>query len=127
MTFLLALSAGFIAGAISGMGVGGGTLLVIYLTFICGVSQIESQGINLIYFLFCAAPALVFHIKNSLVEIKPALFSIASGVVAAAAGSFLASYIAVSTLRRFFGALLIYIGIKELFFREKPAEKGRAD
>ena len=57
---------GFITGVLSGFGVGGGTLLLIWLTAFEGLEQTQAQGINLIYFLPCAALALVSHVRNGL-------------------------------------------------------------
>ena len=51
---------GLVCGALSGIGVGGGTLLMVWLTAIGDVAQTEAQGINLLYFLptaLCAVAA----------------------------------------------------------------------
>ena len=58
MSVLIALLAGAAAGVLSGFGVGGGTLLLLYLTAFAGVEQHLAQGINLVYFLPAAAAAL---------------------------------------------------------------------
>ena len=55
---------GFLTGIISGFGVGGGSLLVLYLTVFGGVDQYTAGGINLLYFTGCAPAALVSHIRN---------------------------------------------------------------
>lgn len=47
--------AGAVTGVLSGFGVGGGTLLLIYMTAFAGVEQHLAQGINLLYFLPTAA------------------------------------------------------------------------
>ena len=46
--WLLAALAGAITGVLSGFGVGGGTLLLIYLTAFAGMEQTMAQGINLL-------------------------------------------------------------------------------
>ena len=40
---------------LSGMGLGSGGLMVIYLTLIRHVSQLPAQGFNLLFFLFASA------------------------------------------------------------------------
>ena len=47
MTFLTWLAA-FAAGLLASMGVGGGMILIIWLTAVMGMSQIDAQGVNLI-------------------------------------------------------------------------------
>jgi uncharacterized membrane protein YfcA len=70
-----AVLAGAITGVLSGMGIGGGTLLVIYMVNIANIPQLEAQGINLVYFLPVAALSLVSHIKNRLVEWRAFIFA----------------------------------------------------
>ena len=50
-----ALAAGFAAGALGAMGLGGGSVLILYLTLCAGLPQLQAQGINLTFFLPCAA------------------------------------------------------------------------
>lgn len=53
---------------LSGFGIGGGTLLLIYMTAFAGVPQNLAQGVNLLYFLPTAATALPAHIKNGYID-----------------------------------------------------------
>ena len=46
--WLTAALAGAVTGILSGFGVGGGTLLLIYMTSFAGVAQHLAQGINLL-------------------------------------------------------------------------------
>ena len=62
--WLLPVLAGFCTGILSAWGVGGGTLLLLIMTLFLGVEQADAMAINLLYFLPCAACALIFHIKN---------------------------------------------------------------
>lgn len=118
--FLIGLGTGIL----SGFGIGGGTLLILYLTGFAGVSQYTAAGINLLYFLFCSPPALVSHARNHLIEKKTALVCILAGVAASVVAAYVAAIIDVSLLRRLFGVFLLYVGIKELFCkREKKEDK----
>lgn len=115
MGWLLPALVGLATGVLSGFGIGGGSLLMLYLTILAGMDQRVAAGINLLYFLACAPAALVSHIKNGLVEKRAALWCAAAGVLCAAGGSALAARIDLSLLRRGFGVLLLYIGIREIF------------
>ena len=59
---------GIVSGMISGMGIGGGTILIPALLFLQDMNQQQAQGINLIYFIPTAVIALITHIKNKNIE-----------------------------------------------------------
>ena len=50
---------GIVSGMISGMGIGGGTILIPALLFLQDMNQQQAQGINLIYFIPTAVIALI--------------------------------------------------------------------
>ena len=56
--WVIALLAGGATGILSAFGIGGGSLLLIYLTSFAALDQHQAQGINLLYFLPAAAAAL---------------------------------------------------------------------
>lgn len=117
MTFL-AFIIGVATGIISSFGIGGGSLLVLYLTAVMGVSQYTAGGINLLYFIGCAPAALIGHIKNRAIEWRAVLWCALAGVAVAVPVSLLAVDIEVDLLRRLFGIGLLYIGVKELRYRK---------
>ena len=119
VSWLMSALAGAVTGVLSGFGVGGGTLLLIYMTAFAGVEQHLAQGINLLYFLPTAATALPAHIKNGYVDKKTAMPAILAGLAGTAAAAWVATTLDVHLLRRFFGAFLIYIGVRELFRRPR--------
>ena len=55
--------AGLLAGIVSGMGIGGGAILIPVILWVTDVTQQQAQGVNLLYFLPTAAVALVTHVK----------------------------------------------------------------
>lgn len=115
--------AAFLTGIFASMGVGGGMILIVYLTIFAGYSQLEAQGINLVYFLPIAAFALIIHTKNHLVEWKIAFTAIICGVIMAIAGAFLAEWLGSDILRKIFGGFIFIIGAKEIFtvFKSAPS------
>ena len=64
MDIVYLILAGFAGGIISGMGMGGGTLLIPILTVFLGMSQKLSQGINLLVFLPVALVAIIVYAKK---------------------------------------------------------------
>ncbi len=110
MLFLASL----LSGAIGGMGIGGGVILIPVLTSLFSVAQKDAQFVNLIYFVPVAIFALVVHYRAGRLEIKKALFMALGGVAGAFLGADIASRIGVSVLKKLFGAFLFFIGIKQL-------------
>ena len=116
---------GFLSGILSGMGVGGGMILIPALTLLCGTSQHTAQTVNLFYFIPTALTALVIHIRHKNVAVKPALKMAAAGLVFALAGAWLASAVSDQWLRRAFGIFIVIFGIREIYggFRDKKINK----
>jgi len=115
MEWIVAVLAGAVTGVLSGFGVGGGSLLLIYMTNFTGLAQNLAQGINLLYFLPAAATALPAHVKNGYIE-KPVLVpAVTAGLVCAALTAWAATALDVEVLRKCFGGFLILIGLRELF------------
>ena len=107
--------AAFFTGIFAAMGVGGGMILILYLSFFAGYDQIAAQGINLLYFIPIAALAVIIHTKNKLIEWKKILPSLVIGSITAVLGAVSADYLGSDVLRKIFGGFIIIIGIKEFF------------
>ena len=125
MSGLIAGLAGLICGVFSGLGIGGGTLLMVWMTAVVDLQQQTAQGINLLYFLPTAACALFFHIKNRLIRWRVVLPAILCGCLTAVGAAFLATAIDTGLLRKLFGGFLIFVGIRELFTAQRRAKKDK--
>ncbi|MDD6643132.1 MAG: sulfite exporter TauE/SafE family protein [Firmicutes bacterium] len=115
MSALLAGIAGLVCGVFSGLGIGGGTLLMVWMTAVMDMEQRMAQGINLLYFLPTAACALIFHIKNRLIRWRVVIPAAIAGCLTAAGAALLATAIDASLLRKLFGGFLILVGLNEIF------------
>lgn len=111
---MLNILTGFFSGIISGMGIGGGAVLIPALVFVSGTAQQTAQGINLTYFIPTAVAALFVHIRNRNVELKSAAIIGGFGIIGAAVGSMLAAAVGAELLRRMFGIFLLLIGVYEI-------------
>lgn len=118
--------AAFLTGIFASLGVGGGMILIIYLTVFGGFDQLSAQGINLIYFIPIALLAVIIHSKNGLIRWKIILPSILTGAVFAAAGTFAARYIGSPWLKKIFAVFILLIGVKELFSKSGEDKKSAA-
>ncbi len=126
MEFVKNAAVGAVTGIVTGLGIGGGTLLILYLTLFGGVSQLSAQGINLLYFLPTAGSALVAHIKNKLVVWRAVIFAGITGVLATIAAAIFAARVDMGILRRIFGGFLLFVGVSELF-RKGGAKKDNSE
>ena len=115
MGWLLPLLAGTATGILSGFGVGGGTLLLIYMTTFAGVPQNLAQGVNLLYFLPAAATALPAHIKTGYIDGTTVWPAALAGLAGTALAAWLATGLDVALLRRCVGGFLLVVGLRELF------------
>ncbi len=114
-----AFGAGVLTGVLSGFGVGGGTLLLVYMTLVAGLDQQLAQGINLLYFLPAGLMALPAHVRNGYIEKSALLPCIGAGLLCAAGAAWAATAMDTALLRKCFGAFLILVGLWELVGKRK--------
>ncbi|MDP4121071.1 MAG: sulfite exporter TauE/SafE family protein [Bacillota bacterium] len=117
------IAAGLISGILGAMGLGGGGILIIYLSIFACVNQSTAQGINLIFFIPIALVAIAVYIKKKLIVWKIAIPFAILGVLGTLVGSWLSGMINNNILSKMFGVLLLIIGIKELFTKSKLESK----
>lgn len=121
---MMLVLASIISGAIGGMGIGGGVILIPVLTGFFDISQKNAQFVNLVYFVPVALCALWVHIRNGRVDKKRGLFMALGGVLGAVPGSFIAQKLSMEILRKLFGFFLLFIGLSR-FRKEKNLERER--
>lgn len=104
----------FLISVLSGLGVGGGSLLVIYLSVFTDTPQLTAQGINLLFFLFSAGSSILIHIQKRQIFPMVILVLAATGIVGSLGGFALAARMEEGFLRKFFGVMLVICGIFSL-------------
>lgn len=118
----IALIVGTILGFLSGLGIGGGSLLIIWLTEILHMDQNTARGVNLLFFIPSAIVACFIRFRRGTIDWKIPIPAMVSGCIAAALCSWLSGRIEVALLKKLFGALLLAAGIKEIVYRERKAK-----
>lgn len=114
-----ALLAGLFSGIIGGMGLGGGTVLIIYLTVFQKVEQLQAQGINLLFFIPIATFAVIIYVLKKQIKWRVILPLAIGGILGSVGGFFLTNIIGGNFTAKLFGIFLILLGIKELFSKPK--------
>ena len=115
VTFLISTALGFLAG----IGVGGGSLLILWLTLVLGMEQTDARIINLCFFLPAAVISTLYRGKDGVLDIKKLLPGTIAGCISAGIISGLNQYISSDVLRKGFGILLLITGTRELFYKSK--------
>ncbi|WP_352419893.1 sulfite exporter TauE/SafE family protein [Proteiniborus sp.] len=110
---------GLLSGVISGMGIGGGTILIPGLIIFSNLNQHQAQGVNLTVFIPIATVALLTHKKEKNIDLKTAVPIIVTGVIGAFIGSSVAMKMTPSFLRKFFSIFLFIMGTYEIFGKAK--------
>ena len=116
---IILLLIGLGAGIVSGMGMGGGTILIPALVLPINPQQHTAQSVNLLFFIPTAVVALIIHIKNKHIDFKMAVPIIAFGMCGSFVGSWLAMRLAGGELKRLFGFFLLAMSIYEMFRKGK--------
>ena len=120
---LIAIAAGLVCGVLSGFGIGGGTLLLVWMTALMSMDQKIAQGVNLLYFLPTAVAALILHAKNRVLVWRAIVPAAIAGCATAALGALLAAHVDTELLRKLFGGFLVLVGLSEIFWKGKRTGK----
>ena len=115
MNFIIGLFTGIAAS----MGLGGGFILIIYLTVFGGADNLTARAANLVFFLPIALFSVILHSKNKLIEWKIILPLIISGVIGSALGTLFGLVINPRIIEIAFGGVLVFVGIRELFRKRR--------
>lgn len=125
---IAALLAGLFSGIIGSMGLGGGAVLLIYLTVFADVKQQTAQGTNLLFFIPIAIISVIIYTLRHQIEWKTVLKIALWGLLGAVAGQTVTTFLGGEITSKVFGGLLILMGLKEIFTKKtksvaKPHEK----
>ena len=122
-SFWVAVVVGILLGFLAGLGIGGGSLLLLWLTLVLGMDPATARAINLLFFLPSALIASFFRWKQGKLDFKKVLPAILAGCAAAAACSYFSTKLDMALLKKLFGGLLLITGIRELLYKPKKTER----
>lgn len=113
-----AVALGVAMGLLTGMGIGGGKLLVPVMVLVMGLTQQGAQAISLAAFIPTALAASWVHWRGGRID-GQALQSLAPWVLAGAGlGAWLANRVPGGPLSRVYGAFLLAVGLFEAWPRK---------
>ncbi|MBQ9280071.1 MAG: sulfite exporter TauE/SafE family protein [Clostridia bacterium] len=105
---------GLISGIVTGLGMGGGSILILLLTIFMSVEQHTAQASNLIFFIATAMSAIIVHIKIKNINPKVGKKLLFSIIIGSACGAYLTQFVDSSHLRKYFGIFLLVVAILEI-------------
>ena len=117
----------FVSAVIASLGIGGGAVLLLFLTVFAGTSLEQAQGMNLLFFLPTGATALLFHRKSGLLQVKKGASCGLWGLPGVFLGVWLASRLESAVLSKLFAVFLLYLGLKTLFAKGEKNPRKKAD
>ena len=106
---------GLAMGLLSGMGLGGGKLLVPLLVLLVGVRQQSAQAVSLLAFVPVALGASLIHARGGRVDVRLVLSMTPLLLAGAAVGAWVANQVGATPLRRAYGLLLLAVAAHELW------------
>ncbi|MBR4863978.1 MAG: sulfite exporter TauE/SafE family protein [Oscillospiraceae bacterium] len=116
---------GCLLGFLSGIGIGGGSLLLLWLTLVLKLPQETARDVNLLFFIPTALIASLFRWKQGALKLKEILPAVLAGCVSAALFTLVGRQADTALLKKLFGALLLVTGLRELFYRCKDQPRFR--
>lgn len=106
---------GIISGIVTGLGMGGGTILILLLTLFNNFEQHIAQATNLVFFIPTSLAAIVTNLKNKNVDIKVTKVVSVFGIIGAIIGSAISNNISSNNLKKYFAIFLLIIAIYEIY------------
>ena len=116
---------GILSGIVTGLGMGGGSFLILFLTLVLKVEQHTAQATNFLLFIPTAVSALVIHYQEHHINLKVGKKVLLTGAIGAAIGAYLTKQIAGNELKRYFGFFLLLVGISEIIKTSKEIYQNR--
>lgn len=108
-----------------GMGMGGGSILILILSLFMGVEQHVAQATNLVFFIPTSIMAIITNVKQKCIDYKIGLPIACMGIIGAVVGAKVSSTLDVKALKRYFGIFLLCIAIFETYSIIKKYRKDK--
>lgn len=106
---------GIISGIVTGLGMGGGTILILLLSLFMNLEQHVAQATNLVFFVPTAISAIIINIKQKNIDYKLAGIITVCGIIGAIIGAIISESISSNKLKKYFAVFILLIAIYEIY------------
>lgn len=118
---------GIISGIVTGLGMGGGSILILILTMFMFIDQHTAQAANLIFFIPTSISAIYVYFKNKNVDTKIGLKLLYTVIMGAILGAYLTKFIDSSNLKKYFGIFLLAVAVIDIIITIKNKIKEKKE
>lgn len=112
---MLEIIFGLIAGIVTGLGMGGGTILILLLSLFMDMEQHVAQATNLVFFIPTSLAAIMINLKQKNVNLKVAIIISFFGIIGAMIGAVISENITSEKLRKYFAIFILFIDFHEVY------------
>ena len=112
---MLPIIFGIIAGIVTGLGMGGGTILILLLSLFMNLDQHIAQATNLVFFIPTSLAAIAINIKQKNVDFKLAVNISIFGILGSIIGGLISEKMSSTHLRKYFAVFILMIAIHEIY------------
>lgn len=116
-SLLFSVAAAAVLGFLTGLGTGGGSLLMLWLTLVCHMEPEQAKAINLMFFIPAALCATILRSRSCKLPWRKLLLPALTGCVCALVFSLISQHWDTQLLKKIFGLLLLVIGVRELIYK----------
>lgn len=120
---MLEILFGILAGVVTGLGMGGGTVLILLLSLFMGLEQHMAQATNLIFFIPTAIAAIIINKKQKNINLKLGIEISIYGIIGAIMGAIISENLEAQALRKYFAVFIFMIAIHEIYTLYKTYRK----
>ena len=120
---IAALLAGLFSGIAGSMGLGGGAVLIIYLSLFTDTDRITAGGINLIFFVPISLIAVIIYAIKKQIKWKTVIPFALFGLLGVVLGLWISSFLSARLLGKIFGGILIIMGLKQTLCKSVAKER----
>lgn len=106
---------GIISGIVTGLGMGGGTILILLLSLFMNLEQHVAQATNLVFFVPTSIAAIIINLKQKNINKKVVILVSTFGIIGAIIGSIISENINSNSLRKYFAIFILLIAIYEIY------------
>lgn len=118
-SFPFSMLVGTVLGFLTGLGIGGGSLLMLWLTIVIGMDQTVARVINQMFFIPAAVISMIFRHSQGKLKLKNIYPAMIAGCAAAGLFTLFFASVKSEALQKAFGVILIIAGLRELFYRPR--------
>ena len=106
---------GIISGIVTGLAMGGGTILILLLSLFMNLEQHIAQATNLVFFVPTALAAIIINIKQKNIDYKLAMIVIIFGIIGSVIGAIISQSISSENLKKYFAIFILLIAFYEIY------------